>query len=267
VPELPSPLPPGERPVGQLVAESLRLYGANFWRALPLGLPLAIATEVNLGRSINVQIVVFCLGAPLFSAAFVRGSQIALGLAPPRRRILFAWLLGALVWIPAPPLLRVYIIPGLAWLAFWGLAVPVALREGLGAKASLGRARRLAVADYAHALGSLCTLVLVVGLSGVMLSALLHSQGDATRRSAAFLAPLVLSPLLYLGAALLYLDQAARVGSSRSERRRRDDAHLHPPLDPDPAGRPDLIDGRTPRPCATRGSTNMRASWSIDPLQ
>lgn len=239
MPDLPPPLPPGERPVGQLVAETMRLYGANFWRALPLGIPLALVNEVNLGRGINVQIAVYCLCAPLFSAAFVRASQIALAVTPPRSRLLFAWLLGMVVWIPAPPLLRLYVVPGLAWLAFWGLSVPVVLREGLGAKASLGRARRLAAADYAHALGSLCTLVIVVGLSGVVLSALLHSQGDATRRVAAFLAPLVLSPLLYLGSALLYFDQAARIGSARPQRRRRKDAHLHPPVEADPAGRPD----------------------------
>ena len=43
MPELPPPLPPGERTVMQLVAETIRLYGDNFWRALPLGLPLAVA--------------------------------------------------------------------------------------------------------------------------------------------------------------------------------------------------------------------------------
>ena len=231
--DLPPPLPPGQRPVGQLVAEAMRLYGANFWRAIPLGIPLAVATEVNLGRSINVQIAVFAICAPLFSAAFVRASQIAFGLTPPRRRIVFAWLVGTLVWLPAPPLLRLYVLPGLAWLAFWGLSVPVAVREGLGFKATLGRARRLAIADFAHALGSLCTLVLVVGLSGVFLSALLHSQGEATRRTAAFLAPFVLSPLLYLGSALLYFDQSARVGSGRP------DADLHSPVEADPAGRSD----------------------------
>jgi hypothetical protein len=239
VSDLPPPLPPAERPVGQVVAETIRLYGANFWRALPLGVPLALTTEANLGRSTAFQIVVLCAGAPLFSAAFVRACQIVLAVEASRRRLAFAWALGTVVWLPAPPLLLLFVVPSLAWLAFWGLSVPVALREGLGAKASLLRARRLAVADYGHALGSLCTLVLVFGLSGVALSALLHGQGEATRRSVAVLAPLVLSPLLYLGSALLYLDQSARVGSRRPDRRRRRDAHVHPPVDTDPAGRPD----------------------------
>ena len=91
----------------------------------------------------------------------------------------------------------------------------------------------LAASDYVHVLGSLCTLVIVVGLSGSVLTALLHGQAQAAQRSAAFLATLVLSPLLYLGTALLYLDQSARLRS------REGDAGLHPPLDADAAGRAD----------------------------
>ena len=51
-------------------------------------------------------------------------------------------------------------------------------------------------------------------------------------REGADLSEVVLSPLLYLGAAMLYVDQAARLRS-------RSNAGLHPPLDPEPAGRPD----------------------------
>jgi hypothetical protein len=40
---------------------------------------------------------------------------------------------------------------------------------------------------------------------------LLHTQGNQTERVAVVLADLVLSPLLFIGAALLYVDQAARV--------------------------------------------------------
>jgi hypothetical protein len=64
-----------------------------------------------------------------------------------------------------------------------------------------------------------------------VLSALLHSQGDAGQRVAVFASELVLSPLLYLGAALLYVDQSARLRSRR--------AGLHPPVEAEPAGRTD----------------------------
>ena len=64
MPELPPPLPPGERTVGQLIAETIRLYGDNFWRALPLGLPIAVLDQLDLGRGGGVRIVLFLACAP-----------------------------------------------------------------------------------------------------------------------------------------------------------------------------------------------------------
>jgi hypothetical protein len=223
------------------VAESIRLYGDRFWAALPLGIPLALAYQLIVGRSsIDPQIVILGALAPLFSAAFVYAATLVPGAPPPsRRRVAFATAVGIVVWLPAPVLLRLYILPSLAWLALYGLAVPVAVRERLGLRATLTRARRLATADFVHALGSLCALVLVVTLSAGVLSALLHGQGENTQRAASMLALLVLSPVLYLGASLLYLDQAARIGSRRPHRRRRRDADLHPAVDADATGRPD----------------------------
>ena len=58
-------------------------------------------------------------------------------------------------------------------------------------------------------------------LSRVMLAFLLREQADNTVRAAVFVADLVISPLLFLGAALLYFDQAARVGSAPRARRSR----------------------------------------------
>ena len=48
MPELPPPLPPERRTVGQLVAESIRAYQQSFWRCLPLGLPLAVADQLSV---------------------------------------------------------------------------------------------------------------------------------------------------------------------------------------------------------------------------
>ena len=50
MPELPAALPPAERTVGQLIAETIRAYGDNFWRALPLGIPIAASTP-DLARA------------------------------------------------------------------------------------------------------------------------------------------------------------------------------------------------------------------------
>jgi hypothetical protein len=229
--ELPPPLPPGERTVGQLVAETIRAYGDNFLRALPLGLPLALVAVATAGESFSMEVAALCLGAPFFSVAYA----YAVWLVSAARPTPLAFLLGVLVWFPAPVLLTAFVLPSLAWLALFGLAVPVTMIEGLGFRASLARARRLALADFVHGLGSLCALVLVFVLTTATLAVLLHDQADNTVRVALFLAVLFLSPMLYLGGALLYHDQAARVGSGRPRRRSRPDADLHPPVDADAA--------------------------------
>ena len=69
-------------------------------------------------------------------------------------------------------------------------------------------------------IGGLATLVLVYGLSRGVLFLLLHTQSDQTLRVAGFLADLVLAPIIFLGSALLYSDQAARVVVDRSARGR-----------------------------------------------
>ena len=86
--------------------------------------------------------------------------------------------------------------------------------EDAPARAALRRAVELCRADYIHALGSLATLVIVFVLSRVALAFLLREQADNTIRVAVFIADLVVSPLLFLGGALLYFDQAARVESA-----------------------------------------------------
>ena len=120
-----------------------------------------------------------------------------------------------------------------------GSRVPAAIVERLAFALRSSAGAGSALADYVHALGSLAALVIVVAISELTLIALLRSQGDNGQRIAHVLADLVLSPLLFLGGALLYADQAARVGSGRPHRRSRRNADLHPPLDADPAGRPD----------------------------
>ena len=228
MPELPAPLPPERRTVGQLVAESIRAYGRSFWRCLPLGLPLALADQLSVHHSVGFQAVVYWVTTPLFAAAYLWACRLVLGGRPTRTAVALA----VLIWFPFPALRALYILPGLAWFALMGLAVPAAIVEKTRLRDSLVRGRRLGLADFGHALGSLCALVIVVGIAANVLGALLHSQGDAGQRVAVFLSEVVLSPLLYLGGALLYIDQAARVRSGR-------DAGVHPALDAEPAGRAD----------------------------
>jgi hypothetical protein len=237
--QLPSALPPETRPVGQLIAEALRLYGASFWTVLPIGLPVAITNQVSAGRSFWIQVVVLAAATPLLTAAYIAACLVAVKERPPLRAIATAFAGGSLVVLPVPVLVLVYVLPAVAWLALAGLVVPVALRELLPVRAALARAVRLARADYVHALGSLAAITVVFGVTKIMLILLLRGQANAAERIALFLADLVLSPLLFLVPALLYFDQVARVVESAPRSRRRRHGDLHPALEPDRAGRPD----------------------------
>ena len=217
---LPAPLPPETRTVGQVVAEAVRLYGRSVWRVLPLGLPVAVADVISGGLSIPTRILVLMAAAPAFTLAFAWASAIAGGARPGRATWVRALALGTAVFLPAAVFFPWFAILSVAWLALVGLVVPVVVLEDLPARAALRRAVELCRADYVHALGSLATLVIVFFLTRFALAFLLRGQADNTIRVAVFLADVVISPLLFLGAALLYFDQAARIHSGPRKRRR-----------------------------------------------
>jgi hypothetical protein len=212
--DLPPALPPATRPVGQLVAETVRFYGDSFWRVLPLGLPIALLNQISAGHRVWIQVAILAAFAPALSAAYVAACLLV------RRG---PWVgplgLGTLLVLPVPPLMLLFILPAVAWLALVGLAVPAAVFERLQPLDALRRGAQLSRADYVHALGSLAALTIIFGVTKLALIVLLHGQADAAERTALFLGDLVLSPLLFVGAALLYFDQSARVESGPPTRR------------------------------------------------
>jgi hypothetical protein len=260
--ELPPPLPPEQRTVGQLVAETIRLYREHPFAALALGLaPAALdAAAAVLSRTAEFVLIPVA-GALLLTPAFIGASLLASGARPPRDAMAAAYAAGALIWLPFPLLAVVFVLPGLAWLALVGLAVPAAVIEDLRLRAAFRRGFELARADYVHVLGSLATLAIVVFLARTGLSFLLRGFGETTELAAAVIGDLVISPLLFLGGALLYYDQAARAVDSRplnpqgppgsakhflGKRQRRSDADVHPAVEPDRSGGPDAeVESRT----------------------
>lgn len=234
--DLPPPLPPAERTVGQVVGESIRAYGDQFWRLIGTGIPWAAADQAAATyHSLLAQIPIFWVAGPFITASYVYACARV-------HRVRPTWtvfLVGLVIYVPFPVLRAGFGIPAVAWFAFVGLAVPASLVERLPFRAAFERGRELGRADYVHALGSFAALVLVVGIAEYTLEVLLHSQSDNSYRAALFLADVVLSPLLYIGGAMLYFDQAARVGSPRPRTRRSRHADVHPPLDADAAGRAD----------------------------
>jgi hypothetical protein len=201
------------------VAESLRLYGARFWASLALGFgPAAVALVIVELPRVLVWALVPTVGTAIWALAYMGACRVGLDVGHENRRAAFA--VGFVAFLPLL-VQRIVVVPGfdlvtLAFFAFVGLGVPAALAEGLGFRDALRRGTQLARADYVHALGALATLVITTFLTGLVLFVLLQGVGDQAVRVAAFLALLVLAPLFLLGAALLYVDQRARVEASPS---------------------------------------------------
>jgi hypothetical protein len=240
---LPPPLPPETRTVGQLVAESIRLYGSRFWPSLALGIGPALvgiaAAELDGGARAGVV-----LGAgPFVLASSYAGAVALVRPIAPGRFVAVALAAGYVAFLPVC-VSRLWIFPGiyliaLAWLAFVGLAVPAALIERRGYADALRRGVELARADYVHALGSLATLSITIFLTGLVIFFALREGSGQALRVAAVLAFVVLAPVFVLGAALLYVDQAARVESGPRARRSRD-GDVHSSFQSDGAGRADV---------------------------
>jgi hypothetical protein len=216
---LPAPLPPETRTVGQLVAETLRLYGANFWRAIAIGVLPGTLTIVGALLPPTARYTVTpTLGAAVLSISFVGAACIAVGRRPPPHTLLTAFLCGLVTFVPVPFLIVIFILPALAWMALVMLSVPAAIAEELPLRAALARGVQLARVDYVHVLGALATVAILALLSQTMLFLLLRGAGDATLWAASFLASLVVAPLILLGSALVYVDQRARYEAKMQRR-------------------------------------------------
>jgi len=217
---LPPPLPPVSRTVGQVVAQAIELYQRNFFRALVLGVPVAVVDQLVADLSHVGRAAALVAASPLFSLAYAGACAIRQDERPPLRVWLSAVALGVVTFFPAALCFSWFALLAVLWLGLAGHAVPAVMAERLPPVAALRRTFELGRADYVHAAGSFATLAVLFALTRLALGLLLSSQADATVRVAIFLADLALSPLLFLGAAVVYVDQDARVGLSRAERRR-----------------------------------------------
>jgi len=245
---LPPPLPPETRTVGQVVAEALRLYGRRFWPCFALGAPIGVFGALLPaldGRT--KEVVSLAVGVPLVTLSYMGASVIVSGRAAERRRLVTAFLVGLIVFLPFPALVYFYVLPAIAWLALVGLCVPAAIVEGGDFAASLKRGYRLGRADYVHSLGSMATLGITFYLSTRVMAVAINAGSGQAADIARPLAEGILWPVVVLGSSLLYFDQAARLESGPRPRRSRD-ADLHHAHEPDRPGRADA-EGE-PRPAA-----------------
>jgi hypothetical protein len=236
---LPPPLAPEDRTVGQLVAETIRLYGKNFWPSLALGiLPALTVVAGMLSSGRPIVGVISGAGIVVWSLSYVGACLIATGVRASGATVLRALAVAVAVYFFVPFLAAAAIIPAVAWLGLVGLAVPAALVEDLGFREAIRRGYRLGRADLVHSIGSIAALAITVFVTIWVLFVLLRAGSGQGIYIAAGLAMLVLSPVLFLGGALLYEDQSARLrvrSLVRPERSRN-------------AALPDAVDADRPGP-------------------
>ena len=211
-----------DRPLklGELLAETVRLYGARLWAAAGIGAFLG-------GAVLAAGIAVI---APAFTVCYAVAVRIALG--DPAGE---AW---AQVGVRAPVLAPLMIIVSLpfvlgvvdalilffsvAWLSFVGLAIPVAMIERAPEGTSwfgqigfaLTRATDLARPEFLHVLGVSAALTVIYALFGPFLGLLLTGFADNGSLAAHVMANGVLGPFFFLGLSLLYFEQRSRALSS-----------------------------------------------------
>lgn len=214
-----------DRPLGlgEILAETVRLYGERFWAAVGLGLPSAGAFAVVLWAHAALDVVVLSLAFALTYAAAARvaaGDRIAEAWGQVAVRLPTLLVLMLVVAVPfALAVGQLYLLlVAVAWLGLTGFAIPVAMLErDPEAKdwfARLGytlyRSFALARAEYLHAVGVAAALVITyVLLYGVLVAALV-GFGENGRGVAGIIATGVLAPFFFLGLSVLYFEQRAR---------------------------------------------------------
>jgi hypothetical protein len=218
-----------DRPLGlgEILAETVRLYGDRFWAALALGV---VYTGAIAAAGIVHDALYYLVAAFMVAAAYAGAARLAVGdsfgeawaqVAVRLPVILVLALVVGLPFVLATSYL-VFLLIAAAWIGLIGFSVPIAVLEREGEQASfaarvayaLERTLALARADALHAAGVAAALVLVNYVLAIVLGGALAGFGDNSRVVAVLLAQVVLAPFFFLGLAILYFEQKARAVSS-----------------------------------------------------
>jgi hypothetical protein len=223
------PLRPVERPLmlGEVFAETIRVYGERIWFAFGLG--VSVAAAIALAAVIRNDIITVAIFTWAFAALFalavryIEGDSVgeALRLVGARAPVLFV--LGVVVTLPLAlgvfdPLIGLVVS---FWLGVMSFAIPVAVTEdvegGFAARVGYALRRSYAIgrAEYLHAVGVVAAFVIVYGLFGRLLVQALGGFADNGLVPAVLITEGFLLPFLFLGLAVLYFEQRSRAISSR----------------------------------------------------
>jgi hypothetical protein len=222
-----------DRPLGlgELLAETVRVYGDRIRAVVGMGLFLAgTLVAADLTGHIVGFVVVLSLA---FTAAYAAAARIVAGdpfveaCAQVGLRVPTLLVLTVVVSVPfvlgrIDPVLVLFAV---GWLALVGFSIPVAMLERDPASDAwyqriafaLYRSAGLARVEYLHALGIVAAFVITYLLLAPILAALLVGFGDNGRFTAFVIANGVIGPFFFLGLSILYFEQKARALSSRRE--------------------------------------------------
>lgn len=224
-----------DRPLtlGEVLAETTRLYGERVWPAVGLG--AITAAGIALAALVRNDAAGIAILALAFTVVYATAARLATGdrfreaLAQTAVRAPVLLVLAIVVTVPLSigifdPIILLF---SAFWLGFAGFAVPVAMIERPdGADGWVGRlshamTRTLALArsHYLHAVGVVAALLIVYSFLSRLLAVLLAGFAENTGFAAFLLAQVVLAPFFFLGLSVLYFEQRARAVSSRGGRR------------------------------------------------
>ncbi|MGH3028241.1 MAG: hypothetical protein ACRDMW_06785 [Gaiellaceae bacterium] len=222
-------MPPPERPLklGDLLAETIRIYGERLRAAIGLGLVYA---AVLLGAAIIHVALYYVVTALMFTMAsgvavrLVAGDTFREAWAQVLVRFPVVLLLAAVVGLPfaLAGYLSVLFILIAFWLGLTAFAVPAAMVEQTRGSAgtfetaayALERTIALARLNYLHATGVVAALLIVNFVFGILLASLLVGFADNGRIVALAIVQVVLAPFFFLGLAVLYFEQRSRAAVS-----------------------------------------------------
>ena len=220
---------PVDRPLrlGELLAETVRIYGERVWAALGLG---ALYAGSLLGSALLHVVLYFAVASVMVAATYGAAARLVLGdtlreaWAQVAVRLPVVLVLALVVGLPFV-LASSYLLLAIAaafWIAFTGFSIPVALverpdvRSGWVASISYALERTIALArvEYLHAVGVAAALLVSNLLVGNILQAALQGFADNTALAAALLTQVMLAPFFFLGLSVLYFEQRSRAALS-----------------------------------------------------
>jgi hypothetical protein len=220
---------PPERPLklGELLAETIRIYGDRLRAAVGLGLvyagTLLAAAIVHVSLYYVVTALMFTMASGV-AVRLVAGDTFREAWAQVLVRFPVVLVLAAVVGLPfaLAGYLSVLFILIAFWLGLTAFAVPAAMVEQARGSAStfqtaayaLERTIVLSRLDYLHATGVVAALLIVNFVFGILLSNLLVGVADNGEIVALAIVQVVLAPFFFLGLSVLYFEQRARAAVS-----------------------------------------------------